>query len=108
MTKNDKTAGLNSVDEENAALFKVCPFRCMETPPSFSTIFFQKGDNFCDFLFAYQEDKVFPKWGLLFKEKICSNCSSWSKFFLLRDDPKFMGTATMKMTELLPMKMSFG
>ena len=42
MTKNDKTAGLNSVDEENAALFKVCPFRCMETPPSFSTIVFKR------------------------------------------------------------------
>ena len=24
-----------------------------------------KGDDFCDFLFAYQEDEVFPKWGLL-------------------------------------------
>ena len=34
--------------------------RCMGTPPSFSTMF-SKGDNFCDFLFAYLEDEVFPK-----------------------------------------------
>ena len=44
--------------------------------------------NFCDFLFAYVEDVVFPKWGLLLKERICS---SWSKFFSVRVDPTEMG-----------------
>ena len=35
----------------------------------FSSIF-SKGDNFPDFLFAYLEDELFPKWGLLLKERI--------------------------------------
>ena len=48
----------------------------MGTPPFFSAMF-SKGDNFCEFL-AYLEDKVFPKWGLLVKERICS---SGSRFF---------------------------
>ena len=39
----------------------------MGTPPYCSAIF-SKGDNFHDFLFAYPEDEVFPKWGLLLKE----------------------------------------
>ena len=33
---------------------------------------FSKGDNFCDFLFAYLVDEVFPKCGLRLKESICS------------------------------------
>ena len=37
--------------------------RCMGTPPSFSAMF-SKGDNFCDFWFAYLEDEVFPKKGV--------------------------------------------
>ena len=42
--------------------------RCMmSTSPSFSAMF-SKGDNLRDFLFAYLEDKLFPKWGLLLKE----------------------------------------
>ena len=45
---------------------------------------FQKGDNFHHFLFTYLEDKVFKKWGLLLKERICS---LGSKFFSLRVDP---------------------
>ena len=36
----------------------------MGIPPAFSAMF-SKGDNFRDFLFVYQEDEVFPKWGLL-------------------------------------------
>ena len=28
------------------------------------------GDSFCDFPFAYLEEEVFPKWGLLLKERI--------------------------------------
>ena len=35
--------------------------RFIGTPPSFSAIF-SNGDNFCNFLFAYLEDEVFPKW----------------------------------------------
>ena len=34
--------------------------RCMGTPQSFSAMF-SKGDNFCEFLFAYLEDEVFSK-----------------------------------------------
>ena len=56
--------------------------RYMGTPPSFSAMF-SKGDNFHDFLFAYLEDKVFQKWGLLLKERICSD---GSKFFSVRVD----------------------
>ena len=41
----------------------------MGIPPSFSTNFLSKGDNFYDFLFAYLENKVFRKWRLLLKEK---------------------------------------
>ena len=57
------------------------------TPQSFSTIF-SKGDNFHNFLFAYLEDKVFQKWDLLLKERICS---SGSKFHSLRLDPEVDG-----------------
>ena len=52
--------------------------KSMGTPLSFST--FSKGDNFHDFLFAYLEGEVFPKSGLLFKERIYSDRS---KFFPL-------------------------
>ena len=57
---------------EAAWLFTFLPhsgqqLRYMGTSPSFSAMFL-KGDNFRDFLFAYLEDKVFPKWGLLLKE----------------------------------------
>ena len=45
---------------------------------------FSKGDNFRDNLFADLEDKVFPKWGLPLKERICFDKS---KFFSLRADP---------------------
>ena len=38
----------------------------MGTPPSLSAMF-SKGDNFGAFLFAYLENEVFPKWGLLLK-----------------------------------------
>ena len=48
--------------------------RFFVTPPSFSAMF-SKGDDFHDFLFAYLEDKDFPKWGLLVKERICSDGS---------------------------------
>ena len=44
---------------------------CIGIPPSFSSMF-SKGDNFLDFLLAYLEDEVFPKWGLFLKERICS------------------------------------
>ena len=46
-------------------------WRCTRTTPAFSAMF-TKGDHFCDFLFAHLEDKVFPKWDLLFEERICS------------------------------------
>ena len=39
--------------------------------PRYSSIFsgmFSKRDNFCDYLFAYLEDEVIRKWGLLLKE----------------------------------------
>ena len=32
---------------------------------------FSKGGNFLDFLFAYLDDEVFSKWGLLLKKRIC-------------------------------------
>ena len=71
----------------------------MGTPPSFSAMF-SKGDNSPNFLFSNLKDEVFPKWGLLLKEK---NCSDESKFFPLRDDPNLYGRH-MKMTELLALK----
>ena len=54
---------------------------------SFSAMF-SKGDNFGDFLFAYLRDEVFPKWGQLLKEWICSD---GSKFFPFWDDPIHIG-----------------
>ena len=57
--------------------------RYMGTSPSFSAMF-SKGYNFHYFLFAYLEDKVFPKWGLLLKKRICSKRS---KFFPFRVEP---------------------
>ena len=49
---------------------------------------FSKGDSSRDFRFAYLENKVFQKWGLLLQERICSD---GSKFFPLRDEPHFHG-----------------
>ena len=58
---------LDSFDKEIYDQTKeVLYLRCMDTPPSFSTMF-SKGDNFHDFLLAYLEDEVFPKWGLCLK-----------------------------------------
>ena len=54
-------------------------FKVYGIPPTFSAMF-SKGDNFRGFLFAYLEDEVFPIWGLLLKERICSDRS---KFFPL-------------------------
>ena len=73
--------------------------RYMGTPPSFSAMF-SKGDNFCDSLFAYLEDEVFPKLGLLLKERIFSY---GSKFCPLLDDSN-LWEATMKLAGLLPLK----
>ena len=36
------------------------------------SMIFCKGDNFCDFLFAFLNTKLFLKRGLLKKERICS------------------------------------
>ena len=38
---------------------------------SFSAIF-TGGNNFCDFLFTFLEDKAFPTGGLLLKVRLCS------------------------------------
>ena len=54
----------------------------------FSAIFIIE-DNFRDFLFACIEDEVFPKWGLLSKERISSD---GSKFFALRVGLNEMGS----------------
>ena len=56
---------------------------CMGTPLSISTMF-SKGDKFRDFLSAYLQHEFFPKWGLLLRERICSD---GSKFFSLIVDP---------------------
>ena len=49
--------------------------RYMGTPTFFSM--FTKGENSHDFLIAYLEDEVFSKWGLLLKERICSDGSKF-------------------------------
>ena len=71
----------------------------MGTPPSLSTMF-SKGDNFCDFLFAYLVRHLgrlhLPEMGSSLKGK---NLLQWSKFFPLRDDPNLYGK-----TELFPLK----
>ena len=38
----------------------------MGTPPGLAVIFSQ-GSSFCDFLFAYLDDKGFSKWGIFLK-----------------------------------------
>ena len=43
--------------------------RCMVTAPFFSANF-TNGDNFCDFMFAYLDDRVPLKLDLLLKERI--------------------------------------
>ena len=69
-----------------------------------NTAMFSKGDNF---LYAYLKDEVFPKWGLLFKERIC-----YVGIYSLRKEFATMGEISfpyemipMKMIELLPLKM---
>ena len=61
----------------------------MGTPPSFSAMFSNK-DSFRDFLFAYLEDEDFPKWGLLFMERICSDIGGNNE----NDIPIFFGYKT--------------
>ena len=39
---------------------------------------FQTGYNFCEFLFATLNEMAFLKWGLLLKERTCSNRSKFS------------------------------
>ena len=39
---------------------------------------FQTGYNFCEFLFATLNEITFLKWGLLLKERTCSNRSKFS------------------------------
>ena len=43
---------------------------------------FPNGGKFRDSLFAYLEDKVFPKWGLFLKERISSHVSSFFHYEL--------------------------
>ena len=74
--------------------------RGMGTPPSFFAMF-SKGDNFRDFLFAYLEEEIFPKWGLLLKERLCSDGDKF--FFSLRVDPEADGRKNRN-DELLPLK----
>ena len=47
-----------------------------------------EGDNFHDFLFAFLEDEVFPKWSLLLKERICL---MGANSFLYERTPIYMG-----------------
>ena len=50
---------------------------------------FTKGNNFCDFLFAFPDNKTIPKWDLFLKEKLCSY---GSKFCPSQVDPTEMGS----------------
>ena len=70
----------------------------MGIPTSISALF-SKGDNYCDFLFAYLEDEVLSKWGLLLKEFALMAAKSF-----LHKMTQFIWEATMKITELLPLK----
>ena len=58
-----------------------CLLKCMGTHPFFPAMF-SKGDSFRDFLFAYQEDEDFSKWGLL--------CSDGANMFLQKLTPIYM------------------
>ena len=55
-----------------------CVLRCIGTPLCFFQQFFAKGNNFCDFLFAFLADVVLLNWGLLLQEKIFSKKSKFS------------------------------
>ena len=57
--------------------------RCTDTLSCFWAMF-RKGNSLCDFQFTSLHEVALLKWGLLFKERICS---IRSKFFALRDDP---------------------
>ena len=70
----------------------------MSTFPCFSTIF-TKGNNFCDFLFAFLMLKPVLHWGLLIEERIRELILSNKSGPLLRRETK------MKMAGLLPLKM---
>ena len=66
---------LTLLHSERPKLYAILAFlsalglRCMGIPPCFSTIV-TKGNNFCDFMFAYLDIEAFTKWGLLSKEQI--------------------------------------
>ena len=49
-----------------------------------SVSMFSKEDNFCDFLFAFPDNKTIPNKGLHLQERICS---LRSKFFPVSVDP---------------------
>ena len=61
--------------------------RCICIQPSFYAMF-SKGDNFCDFLFAFLEVEVFPKWGLLLRKEFAP---IGANNFLYKMTPIYMG-----------------
>ena len=65
----------------------------------FSTIS-DKGDNFCDFLFAFLYTHPLLKRGLLLKERICS---PWEQIFPFSVDP-FSEGSKLILSELSPLK----
>ena len=77
--------------------------QCNATSPSFAA----KGGSFLNFLFAYLEDKVFRKWGLLLKERICSKGSKFCYELM----PIYMGgnneNDTVASPESVPIYLNF-
>ena len=56
--------------DRNSKCPNILDRRCIGIPSYFPAIF-TKGNNFCDFLFAFLDDEALQKWGLLLKERIC-------------------------------------
>ena len=87
-TKPAKTHVNTSSSGESLPLKNSAPviepkLRCMGTPPCLSATF-SKGNNFCDFQFAFLDHAALEKLGLLIKKK---NLLPGSKFV----DPRWRG-----------------
>ena len=82
-----QVARKNSKYWDTSELLYCFSLRCIGTPPSFFR-HVSKGDSFLDFLFANLDIEIVPKWGLLLKERICSDRN---KFFSLELTPDETG-----------------
>ena len=86
----------------NSTLYECFDLRCMSTTPWFSIIF-TKGNNFCDFLFAFIDNAALSKYliGSTLKGK---NLLLWEQILFFKSWPLMRWEAEKNIKELLLLK----